>query len=163
MASVYVETTIPSYLAARPSRNLLVAADQQVTHQWWDTAKDRYDLYVSDAVIAEILAGDPDFATARLGIVRGLSRLEIPNEVDVLAAFYDRALGLTGAPANDLIHVAAAVHYEIDYLVTWNCAHIANGAVIRKLVQVNQERRLWIPTIVTPQELLPTDGAGGAP
>lgn len=163
MPSVYVETTIPSYLVARPSRDLLVAADQQVTHQWWGEAKEHYDLYVSDAVIAEISAGDPAFAAARLEIVRSLPRLEITSDVDALAVYYEQALGLVGAPTKDLVHVAVAVHYEVDYLVTWNCAHIANGVVIRRLGEINRSRGHWIPTIVTPQELLPLIPEGGTP
>jgi len=154
MASVYVETTIPSYLAARPSRDLIIAAHQQITHEWWTAAKDRFDLYVSEAVLGEIRSGDPKSAARRIEIVADLSVLAIFKDVGDLIREYSQRLGLAGSAAGDLPHFAFAVAYNMDYLVTWNCKHIANGQVIRRLAAVNEVINPRTPIICTPEELL---------
>lgn len=159
MPSVYLETTIPSYLAAFPSRDLIIAAHQQITHDWWRSAADRFDLYISEAVIDEIQAGDPDASARRLKIVNGLPILEFTDDIAALVESYEEPLGLVGRARADLVHIAFAVGYEMDYLVTWNCRHIANGEMIRKLADANAELGRSTPVIVTPEELLePSEG-----
>jgi hypothetical protein len=160
MPTVYLETTIPSYLAARPSRDLIIAAHQQITHEWWREARHHFDLYISEAVLLEIRAGDPDAAARRLAIVDELPILALTEDVRALVHTYDRRLGLGERARADLPHVAFAVAYAIDYLVTWNCAHLANGEVIRRLREVNVELQRATPIIVTPEELLefPNEG-----
>jgi hypothetical protein len=120
MPTVYLETTIPSYLAAFPSRDLVIAGHQQITHDWWRTAHDRFDLYVSEAVLSEIRVGDPDGAVRRLAYVDGLPILAVNDDVRALVNVYDKRLGLEGRARGDLPHFAFAVAYEVDYLVTWN-------------------------------------------
>ena len=154
MASVYLETTIPSYLAARPSRDLVVAAHQQITHDWWDNAKNRFDLYISEAVLDEIRRGDPVYAARRMEFVAELNILKLTEDVAFLIHEYSRRLGLVGPAASDVPHFAFAVAYNIDYLVTWNCKHIANGQVVRRLAKANQEIVRPMPIICTPEELL---------
>lgn len=154
MPSVYLETTIPSYLAAHPSRDLIMAAHQQITHDWWLNAQDRFDLYISDAVLNEIRSGDPDAAARRLAIVDGLSVLQLSEGVRNLVHEYDLRLGLTGRARADLPHFAFAVAYQMDYLVTWNCRHIANGEVNRRLLVANVELQRPTPLVVTPEEIL---------
>lgn len=153
-----METTISSYLAARPSRDIIVAAHQQITRDWWRNARQHFDVYISEAVLTEIRAGDPDAAGRRLGIVEGLPVIEINDEVRNLVHIYDQRLGMTGPARADLLHIAYAVAYVMDYLVTWNCSHIANGEVIRRLVNINSELHCHTPVIVTPEELLPPTG-----
>ena len=154
MATVYLETTIPSYLAAHPSRDLVVAGHQQVTHDWWRTAPERFDLYVSEAVLHEIRAGDPDAVTRRLAYVAGVPILELNDDVRALVEVYEKRLGLVGRARADVPHFAFAVSYEMDYLVTWNCTHIANGEMIRRLLDVNATLNRFTPLIVTPEEIL---------
>ena len=156
MPSVYLETTIPSYLAAHPSRDLIMAAHQQITHDWWLNAQERFDLYISDAVLNEIRGGDPDAAVRRLAIVNGLPVLQLNGDVRNLVHEYDRRLGLVGRARADLPHFAFAVAYEMDYLVTWNCRHIANGEVIRRLLNANAELQRSTPLLITPEEILST-------
>ena len=158
MASVYVETTIPSYLAARPSRDLVTAAHQQITHEWWSTAPERFDLYVSEAVLEEIRRGDSEYAKRRLQFVSGLPILAMHTDVASLAQTYEERLGLQGPAAADVPHFAYAVAYNMDYLVTWNCAHIANGQVIKQLLTVNAGIERDTPIIVTPEELMTFGG-----
>src|SRR5438128_1145210 len=112
MASVYIETTIPSYLVARPSRDLVTAAHQQITHEWWPTAKDRFELYISEAVLKEIRGGDPAYAARRMAIVTDLDILAFSSDVDSLAREYERRLVLTGSAVTDLAHFAFAVAYN---------------------------------------------------
>ena len=158
MPTVYLETTIPSYLVARPSRDLIVAAHQQITHDWWRDAREHFDIYISEIVLTEIRIGNPDVAARRLALVEGLPILQVNDEVQNLVNIYAQRLGLTGRALADVPHIAFAVTYTMDYLVTWNCAHIANGAVIRRLMEINLELQRHTPIIVTPEELLESPG-----
>jgi len=154
MPSVYVETTIPSYLVAAPSRDLIVAARQQTTHDWWRTAADRFELFVSEAVLQEISAGDPEMAVRRMKVVDRLPALDVTEEVDSLVEVYQECLGLPDRARTDVVHIAVSVVYELDYLVTWNCAHIANGHVIGRLMEVNHGLARFTPLLLTPDYLL---------
>jgi hypothetical protein len=157
MATVYVETTIPSYLAAYPSRDLLTAAHQQITHDWWRDARERFDLHISEAVLAEIREGDPDAIARRMEKVKDLPVLQFSEEVEDLASLYGTRLSLPERAKQDLAHVAFAVAYRLKYLVTWNCAHIANGEVIEQIQEVNREIEAFMPLILTPEELMRWD------
>ncbi len=157
MATVYLETTIPSYLTSRPSRDLVVAAHQQLTHQWWAEARRSFEIFVSEVVVDEITAGDPKFAEQRMKIITGFPVLDPNEDVMALAEIYTKSLGLHPGAGIDILHIAFAVAFELDYLVTWNCKHIANGQVIRRLVTINHQRGWSVPVIVTPEELLPRE------
>jgi len=154
MPTVYVETTIPSYLGAHPSRDLVMAAHQQITHDWWRNAHDRFDLYISEAVLNEIRGGDADAAARRLEFIEGLPVLALNDDVRSLVHEYDQRLHIPQRGRADLPHFAFAVAYEMDYLVTWNCRHIANGEIIRRLMHANAELKRFTPLILTPEELL---------
>jgi len=155
--SAYLETSIPSYLSAWPSANLLIAAHQQVTHEWWRDAPRKYDLCVSEAVLREIRQGDPDAAAHRLEFVRDLQVLRLNSKIRRLARLFRQQAGLAESAGADMAHVAYAVYYEVDYLVTWNCAHIANREVVRRLTDFNREAGRHMPLIVTPEDLLAPD------
>lgn len=154
MQTVYVETSIISYLAANPSRDLIVAAHQQITRDWWQKANVRFDLYISEAVLAEIRSGDPAAGTKRLQLVQDIPILNQTEDVRSLAKHYDKTLGLAGKARADIPHFAFAVSYQMDYLVTWNCSHIANGQMIKRLMKVNGELKRPTPLIVTPEEIM---------
>ena len=153
MPTVYLETTIPSYLAGRPSRDLIIAAHQQITHDWWNQAQAKFQLFISEAVLEEIRSGDPEVAARRLEIVEGLPVLAIRSDVRDLVRIYHEQLGLPPQAGADAVHIALAVAYELDYLVTWNCKHIANGQVIHRLLKLNQKLGRATPVILTPEEL----------
>ncbi len=154
MASVYVETTIPSYLTAVPSRDLVTAGRQQVTHDWWQTAKERFELFISEAVLQEIRAGDAEAATKRMKLVEGMTVLDVTQEVDSLAEIYQQRFNLPQRARTDVVHIAVAVVYELDYVVTWNCKHIANGQIFRRLIEVNRSLGRFTPLLYTPAELV---------
>ena len=154
MPSVYVETTIPSYLAARPSKDALVAERQRLTHQWWARARQTCTLFISQAVVDEINDGDPSQAVRRNAIVQSIRVLNTTAETNALTVFYLSKLNLGSRGLDDIPHFAFAVAYKMDFLVTWNCKHISNIATIKRLTALNREAALHTPKIVTPEEFL---------
>ncbi len=154
MQTVYIETSVPSYLAAKGSRDLIIAAHQKITRDWWQKAHKRFDLYVSEAVLTELREGDPDAVSRRLEIVDNLPVPAVNEDIRLLTSHYLKNLGLSGKAQADIPHFAFAVSYEMDYLVTWNCSHIANGQMIKRLAAVNAVIKRTTPIIVTPEELI---------
>lgn len=152
--SVYVESSVISYLAARPSRDLVIAAHQQVTRQWWSDAGSRFDLVISPIVQEEVARGDAELARERLAAIKDLVVLAASDEVLSRVREFTGRLGLPEKALADLFHIAYAVVYEVDFLVTWNCAHIANPHVLRRLRDLSHDRSFFLPTIVTPDSLL---------
>jgi predicted nucleic acid-binding protein len=153
---VYVETTIPSYLTAWPSNNLLRAAHQQVTREWWDR-RAAFDLYVSPLVVVECQAGDPKAAAERLAALAGVPILDQPPEVAALAEALVREVPLPPKAGADAVHIATAAVHGMQYLLTWNCTHIANVTLRPRIEQVCRAAGCEPPLICTPQELPPED------
>ena len=154
MKSVYLETTIPSYLIARLSSSIVIAAQQILTREWWDQSRKNYDIYVSEAVVDECSAGDPDAAAKRIELIKDLRILAINNEVVQLSEIYGGVLNLPERSKIDALHMAFAVHYEMDYLLTWNCRHLAHGEVRTAIHKYNSAHGMFEPMIVTPMELM---------
>ena len=152
--TVYIETTVISYLTARPSRDLIVAAHQQITSEWWNDAADRFDLHISAVVLDEISQGDPDVAAQRLNAVAEMPVLARTPEVDELAACYAQRLAIPDRALADCYHLALACWHGMDYLVSWNMTHLVNGIIIRRIQGLNVERGLATPVLCTPEELL---------
>lgn len=152
--SVYVETSIVSYLAARPSRDLIVAARQQVTHTWWRERRPTFDVYVSQVVLDEIRAGDPDAAERRAALVAGLPVLDITPEVAELAAALIQGVPLPLRAGADAAHIAAAAYHGMGFLMTWNSTHIANAELRPRVEQVCRENGCPPPVLCTPDELM---------
>ena len=151
---VYLETTIPSYLTSRPSRDLVTAAHQQITREWWDTRRHDFDLFVSQMVIDEASAGDPEAATRRLEAVATLPLLDPQIEGIALAQMLIDSIPLPARAAADALHIAIAVVNGMDYLLTWNCTHIANAALRGRIEAACRSRGFRVPIICTPEELL---------
>ncbi len=149
---VYVETTVPSYLTAWPSRDLVRAAHQQLTREWWDR-RDEYELFVSELVVRECEAGDATAAAARLAVLADLPLVALTEEVDELAKALAAGVPLPARAAADALHIAAAAVHGLDYLLTWNCTHIANATWRVKIEAVCRERGYEPPVICTPAEL----------
>jgi predicted nucleic acid-binding protein len=152
-ASVYIETSIVSYLASRPSRDIRVAANQHTTASWWETGSARFDLYVSEIVLAEAARGDAAAAQRRLSIIRHLPELEVNQEVELLAKALVDEGPIPQKAILDGFHIAVAAVHGIQYLLTWNCTHIAN-AVMRTRIEWTCRRYSYEPPIIcTPLEL----------
>lgn len=141
--TVYIETSIISYLTARPSRDLLAAAWQKVTIDWWDTQRDRFNLYSSDIVIEEAARGDDSAVFRRLRVLAGIPSLEITNEVVALSEALIDAKALPQKALGDSLHIALSAVHGLDYLLTWNYRHIDN-AETRPLVRAVCCKRVCI-------------------
>ena len=152
--TVYIETTIPSYLAAAPSRDLVVAAHQQITHDWWDRQRDRFDLFISTFVIEETSGGDAEAAGRRLAFLKGIRLLAATPEVERLAAYLLESGTIPAKSAYDAAHVAAAAVHRMDFLLTWNCKHLANAERFDQLRGACGRLGLACPIICTPEELM---------
>lgn len=151
---VYIETTIPSYLTARPSRDLLQAARQQITHTWWNSVRQNYDLCISEIVLDEATSGDADAVQRRLSFLQGFPLLDLTEAVnDVAKAIMDSGL-LPQRAVRDAIHIAVSSVHGIDILLTWNCRHIANGAIMKELRTIVADCGYELPILCTPEELL---------
>lgn len=153
MPTVYLETTIPSYLTARPSRDLVFAAHQEVTREWWQTRRKAYELFVSQTVLDEAGSGDPEAAADRLSVLAGIPLLEATEEAIRLAARLVQDVPMPPNTAVDALHVALATVHGMDYLLTWNCAHIANARLRPMIESVCAAAGRVCPVICTPLEL----------
>ena len=152
--SVYLETTIPSYLTAWPSRDLVTAAHQQITREWWETRRPDFDLFVSAVVIEEASAGDEDAAARRLKAIDGLPLLALTDEATEFAEHLVNQNVIPREKAEDALHVAVAVVHGMDYLLTWNLSHIAQAGARNKIEQACRSSAYRPPIICTPEELL---------
>jgi hypothetical protein len=153
MPSVYLETTIISYLAAWPSPDLIVAGHQQITHDWWRNERGKYDLVVSELVLREIAAGDPAAAQQRLAIVTGISPLALSPVALALAKDLVNQNAIPAAAAQDALLLAVAAVNAIDYSLTWNCRHLANATMRSSITRVCATAGFAAPVICTPEEL----------
>ena len=151
---VYVETSVISYLTSRPSRDIVVAANQEVTRDWWGKARNRFDLYVSEAVVQEIKEGDPEAAAERKRNIMSVPMLiGSPEALALTKKFLSQGV-VPARAATDALHVAMATVYGIDYVVTWNCKHIANALAQREIARVSRSCGYEPPVLCTPLELL---------
>ena len=154
MESVYLETTFISYLVARPSRDLIVAGHQQVTQEWWANRRSEFENCISQVVIDEASAGDPAEVQKRLAIISGLPVLQITEPAQSLAETIMAAGILPTHAVRDAAHVAVAAIHLIDYLLTWNCKHLANAQIARRIALVCEKLGHRMPIICTPEELM---------
>lgn len=155
--TVYLETTIPSFLTGRPANDLILAGKQEVTRQWWASRLEHYLPVVSQFVIDEASAGDPTAAQKRLSSLEGIPLLEIDEAVLELT---DQILSSGIIPpkaATDAAHIAVAARHCVDFLMTWNCTHIANAEIMGKIRTVLEFAGYSSPIICTPNELFGTE------
>ena len=152
--SVYLETSVVSYLGARPSRDLVTAARQQITHEWWLRRRPQFDVYVSELVRAEAGAGDPDAVVRRGSFIRDLRSLDVASNATALARAILTEARLPPRAGADALHVAIAACHGIEYLLTWNLTHIAN-AELRPVLEAACRKSGYEPAVMcTPDELM---------
>ncbi len=151
---VYIETTIVSYLTARPSRDLVVAAHQQITSDWWANHRHRFDLYISELVLIEASRGDPSAAERRAKALSGIPRLPMNETAEDLARWFVERKIVPEQAVEDALHVALAVSHGLDFLLTWNCRHLANAEVIERLETTCLEQGYLLPRLCTPEQLM---------
>jgi hypothetical protein len=152
--SLYVESTIPSYITAWASRDPITAGHQAATRLFWENERHKYNLYISQYVIDEIRDGDREAAQKRIDLVEGIPVYPKTAETDALAAIYQKLLGIPNRAKADCTHLAVCVLERINYLLTWNCAHLGVASQI-KVQYYNERHGLWVPTLAIPEALMP--------
>lgn len=151
---IYIETTIPSYLTARPSRDIIQTARQQLTREWWDRERYNYDLCISQIVLDEAAAGDTEAAQRRMAVIADLPLLDLTAEVDGLAQQIMQSGLLPANASRDAVHIAVTAVHQVHFLLTWNCRHIANATIFRDLQRIIRDAGYDVPVICTPEGLL---------
>lgn len=151
---VYIETSVVSYLSARPSRNILATAWQQITRQWWEKKRAGFELFTSELVLTEASKGDADAVQRRIEKLQDIPDLEITDDVVTLAKKLVKDGALPREAMDDAMHIAVAAVHGVDYLLTWNYRHLDNAEkkpLVRSVCAVEGYR---CPEICTPQELM---------
>jgi len=151
---VYIESTSPSYIVARPARDLLQAARQQLAKDWWNSERNKHELFTSQAVLDEIALGEAAMARQRLDLIADLKLVDMTEDARALTKSILASRILPATADRDAAHIALASVHEMDMLLTWNCRHIANATIqtpLRRLVAV---AGFALPVICTPEELI---------
>jgi len=160
MRTVYIETSIVSYLTARSARDLLAAAWQNATSRWWETQRQRFELFTSQLVVDESNEGHPEAARRRLDALAEIPQLSMPDPVTDLAVALLAEGALPQTAADDALHVAVCAYHGVDYLLTWNCRHIDNAEMKPLMRNVCAVHGYACPEICTPLELMGEDHEG---
>ena len=151
---VYLETSVVSYLVGRLSRDVVVLGNQELTREWWSSRRGEYSLFISEVVIGEASIGDAELASQRLALANNLPLLAVTEEAERLAPLLLKAAGLAPNAETDALHMAVAAVHGMDYLLSWNCKHIANATIRRAIERQCRLSGYEPPVICTPQELL---------
>lgn len=157
MDAVYIETSIVGHLRQKPSSQVVTAARQLLTHQWWNEERFRYQLDASQFVIDEAAAGDSTLASECLVLLEGIPLLSLdPVVAEIADEILSRAI-LPASVRTDALHIALVAYHRIQYLLTWNCRHIANARILPRIHSVLNDLSIPIPFVCTPEELLDHD------
>lgn len=151
---LYIETTIVSYLAAKLSNNTIVAGRQVLTSEWWEQRRNAFDLVVSELVVQEAVEGDPEAAGKRKHYLDGIDSLAISDDAVLLAESLVSEGAVPEQFGEDALHVAICAVNGIDFLLTWNCKHLANAIRRQKIIEVVEKNGYHCPVICTPGELM---------
>lgn len=152
--TVYIETTVISYLTGWQRKDSSISDDISATRKWWDHSRERFELFTSAAVNEEAAAGDADAAAARLAILHTLPELSITDAATTLAETLIMHSALPSKARVDALHIAIAAVNGMNYLLTWNCRHLANATLRTKIEQVCRQHGYEPPIICTPKELI---------
>ena len=153
MKSVYIETTIPSLMTSKPSRDMIVAVRQAATILFWENERHKYELYISQFVIDECSQGDVNTAKRRLELIEGIPLIPHSEQVVLLAYNYQELLVIPEKAKTDCFHLAACVIAEIDFLLSWNCVHLGIQTY-SKIKNYNESKNLFTPLLITPEALI---------
>lgn len=153
-SKLYLENSVVSYLTARPSRDVITVARQELTREWWEKQREQYELYISEFVVSEASSGDPEAAARRLAALHGIPVIALSETAIGLAEKFLIEGPLPQKATVDAFHIAVAVVNGMDYLLTWNFKHIAN-AVLRHRIEIMSRAEGYDPPVIcTPEELL---------
>lgn len=154
MKSVYIESSVISYITARPSRDVVTLARQAITIEWWEEYKDSYDAYISELVIEEIGSGDLVASQKRLSVIETIPVLEATKNSKILAKALIAENAIPESSAEDAIHISIAAVQEIDFLLTWNFKHINNANTRDRISTVITRHDYLCPILCSPEELI---------
>lgn len=154
METIYIETTVVSYLVANPSRDSILAAHQQLTRQWWQDERQRYHCVTSREVLREASLGDAEMSRRRAEALAGLTVLEVNDSARELARAILAEKILPPVAVSDAVHAVVAAQNRVNILLTWNCRHLANPRLLAKLRAFMAARELVLPEVCTPIELV---------
>ena len=150
---IYIETSVVSYFTNRPSRDIVTAARQQVTREWWEENRHQFDIYISALVLEEAKGGDPIAAAGRLEAAKGIPVLEITGEAEDLAAALVKVGPIPESHPEDALHIALAIINGMYFLVTWNFHHINNAKMKKGIARVAEDNGYECPVICSPEGL----------
>lgn len=153
METIYIETTVVSYLVANPSRDSILAAYQQLTRQWWQNERHRYKCVTSEEVLREAALGDAEMIVRRAEALAGMPVFIVDDAGRNLAREILVGKILPPTAASDALHLAMASLNQVNILLTWNCRHLANPHLLRRLREFMTQRKLTLPEICTPIEI----------
>ena len=154
METVYIETSIVSYLVADSSRDLVTAANQQMTRDWWQQRRESFACLISQEVIAEASQGDSEQVRRRLEVLAALPRVAVGVHAQELAHLFLATGCLPPRAVRDAVHLAVATAIAADYLLTWNCRHLANAQILKRLEREVRRTGCVLPRVCTPLELM---------
>jgi len=152
-AKIYIETSIVSYYTSRPSRDIITAARQQITREWWEKNLGQFDTYISVLVLEEAEGGDPAAAEKRLAALKGIPILGISDEAEKLASVFVEYGPISETHSEDALHIALAITNGMDFLVTWNFHHINNAILKKEISKISEENGYECPMICSPEEV----------
>lgn len=151
---VYIETTVVSYLTARASGDPIVAGRQALTRQWWEDRRQAFDMVISELVFQEAEAGNPEAAKRRMDYLSGMDSLEISEAAVSLAEALIEEGPIPKEHGEDALHIALCAVNGIDFLLTWNCRHLANATLRHHIESIVEKKGYQCPVICTPEELM---------
>lgn len=151
--AVYLETSVVGYFTARPSRDIVTAARQSLTREWWEETKERFDVYISVLVVEEAKVGNPEAAQMRQQAIAGLPIIEINEAAERLAKRLLTRKLIPEGSAEDALHIALATVHGMDYLLTWNFRHINNAEMKERIRGAIESAGYECPIICSPEEL----------
>ena len=154
--SLYLESTVPSYLTAKESTDVIKAARQSITKMFWEQEKVKYRLVISQYVINECKLGDPVAAQKRLELIANIPVLEETESVSSLADIYQDLLRIPDKAKTDCFHLAICVVAKVHFLLSWNCTHLGFNAYL-KIREYNEKHGYWTPLLVTPEYFINLD------
>ena len=152
--TLYMETTVPSYLLAEPSRDVIALARQDITRRWWLRDQAHFAVFVSDIVLEEAGDGDREYAKRRREFLEQFPVLDMTSEVEALTTLYIEKRIIPARYEHDAAHLALATVHEIQFLCTWNFRHLANALALKRFQQTNEKQGLFVPQVCTPEQLL---------
>jgi len=151
--SIYIETTVPSIITSRPSRDIRNLYRQEISKEFWEYERQKYNLYISQYVVEECKRGDEDAAKRRLELIKDIPSLPTSEDVENLAEKYYKCLGISKKAKTDCFHLAISVIGKMDYLMSWNMTHLGER-YFNEVAEYNYKNSLWLPRMHTPDAIM---------